>query len=187
MLQSALWLQIHQTLSIHDLEVADMIRQYELVERVLKYDPQADEELLNRAYIYALRAHGMQRRASGDLFFSHPLEVASILADLKLDDATIAAAILHDTVEDTKATQEEINTPFGSEIGALVDGLTKIERLDFVSKQTSHAENLRKLLLAITQDIRVLLIKLADRLHNMRTLEHMAPEKRQRIAEETLD
>ncbi len=187
MLQSALWLQIHQTLSIHDLEVADMIRQYELVERVLKYDPQADEELLNRAYIYAMRAHGMQRRASGDLFFSHPLEVASILADLKLDDATIAAAILHDTVEDTKATQEEINTLFGSEIGALVDGLTKIERLDFVSKQTSHAENLRKLLLAITQDIRVLLIKLADRLHNMRTLEHMAPEKRQRIAEETLD
>jgi GTP pyrophosphokinase len=164
-----------------------MMRQYELVERVKRYNPSADEALLNRAYVYAMMAHGNQKRASGDLFFGHPLEVAAILTDLKLDDATIAAAVLHDTVEDTQATLEEINKTFGPQIGALVDGLTKIKRLDLVSKRAAQGENFRKLLLAIADDVRVLLVKLADRLHNMRTLQFMPPEKRQRIAQETLE
>ncbi len=163
------------------------MRQYELVEKVISYDPRADEALLNRAYVYAMRAHGSQKRASGDPYFSHPLEVAAILTDLKLDDATIATALLHDTIEDTDATREEIDTIFGTEIGALVDGLTKINRLDLVSKQAAQAENLRKLLLAVADDARVLLVKLADRLHNMRTIGHVDTEKRARIAQETMD
>ena len=164
-----------------------MMRQYELVERVKRYDPAADEALLNRAYVYAMRAHGTQTRASGDPFVAHPLEVASILTDLRLDTATIVAAVLHDTVEDTEATLEEIGRLFGPEVAALVDGLTKIKRLDLVSRQAAQGENFRKLLLAIAADLRVLLVKLADRLHNMRTLGFMAPEKRARIAQETLD
>lgn len=164
-----------------------MMRQYELVERVKRYNPSANEALLNRAYVYAMMAHGSQKRASGDLFFGHPLEVAAILTDLKLDDATIAAAVLHDTVEDTQATLEEINKTFGPQIGALVDGLTKIKRLDLVSKRAAQGENFRKLLLAVADDVRVLLVKLADRLHNMRTLQFMPADKRKRIAEETLD
>ncbi|MFL4990031.1 MAG: RelA/SpoT family protein [Microvirga sp.] len=164
-----------------------MMRQYELVERVKRYNPSANEALLNRAYVYAMMAHGNQKRASGDLFFGHPLEVAAILTDLKLDEATIAAAVLHDTVEDTQATLEEINKTFGPQIGALVDGLTKIKRLDLVSKRAAQGENFRKLLLAVADDVRVLLVKLADRLHNMRTLQFMPPDKRKRIAEETLD
>ncbi|HSP23727.1 MAG TPA: bifunctional (p)ppGpp synthetase/guanosine-3',5'-bis(diphosphate) 3'-pyrophosphohydrolase [Saliniramus sp.] len=164
-----------------------MMRQYELVERVKRYNPATDETLLNKAYIYAMRAHGNQKRASGDLFFGHPLEVAAILTDLKLDDATIVAAVLHDTIEDTEATLEEINHLFNPEIGALVDGLTKIKRLDLVSKRAAQGENFRKLLLAIAADVRVLLVKLADRLHNMRTLHFMPVEKRARIAEETLE
>src|SRR4051794_1243959 len=164
-----------------------MMRQYQLVERVKRYNPVADEGLLNRAYVYAMMAHGGQKRASGDEFFAHPLEVAAILTDLKLDDATIAAAVLHDTVEDTTATLDEINRSFGQEIGGLVDGLTKIKRLDLVSKRAAQGENFRKLLLAIAADIRVLLVKLADRLHNMRTLHFMPADKRQRIAEETLE
>ncbi|WP_295555546.1 bifunctional (p)ppGpp synthetase/guanosine-3',5'-bis(diphosphate) 3'-pyrophosphohydrolase [uncultured Hyphomicrobium sp.] len=164
-----------------------MMRQYELVERVQKYDPTADEALLNRAYVYAMRAHGNQKRASGAPYFSHPLEVAAILTDLKLDDATIVTALLHDVIEDTDATRAEIDQLFGPEIGALVDGLTKIKRLDLVSKKAEQAENFRKLLIAISSDIRVLLVKLADRLHNMRTLEHMKPESRKRVSEETLE
>ena len=164
-----------------------MMRQYELVERVRRYNPAADEALLDRAYVYAMMAHGSQTRASGDLYFGHPLEVAAILTDLKLDDATIAAAVLHDTVEDTATTLEEINKIFGPEIGTLVDGLTKIKRLDLVSKRAAQGENFRKLLLAIAEDVRVLLVKLADRLHNMRTLHFMPPDKRKRIAEETLE
>ena len=164
-----------------------MMRQYELVERVLKYDPKANEALLNRAYVYAMKAHSNQKRASGDPYFSHPLEVAAILTDLKLDDATIATALLHDVIEDTAATRAEIDQLFGLEIGALVDGLTKIKRLDLVSKKAEQAESFRKLLVAISTDIRVLLVKLADRLHNMRTLEHNKPESRKRNSEETLD
>ena len=164
-----------------------MMRQYELVERVTSYDPDADEDMLNRAYVYAMKAHGHQVRASGDPYFTHPLEVAAILTDMKLDDATIAAALLHDVVEDTEATHQEIEDLFGPEISGLVEGLTKIKRLDLISKEAAQAENLRKLLLAMARDARVLLVKLADRLHNMRTLHHVKPEKRARIAQETMD
>ncbi len=164
-----------------------MMRQYELVERVTRYDPDANEDLLNRAYVYAMKAHGDQTRASGEAYFNHPLEVAAILADMRLDDATIAAALLHDTVEDTEATHQDIKEKFGPEIAALVEGLTKIKKLDLVTKEANQAENLRKLLLAMSRDVRVLLVKLADRLHNMRTLDHVKPEKRVRIAHETMD
>ncbi|MCA1453421.1 bifunctional (p)ppGpp synthetase/guanosine-3',5'-bis(diphosphate) 3'-pyrophosphohydrolase [Bradyrhizobium sp. BRP22] len=164
-----------------------MMRQYDLVERVRSYNPDTNEDLLNRAYVYAMKAHGTQTRASGDPYFSHPLEVAAILTGLKLDDATIVAALLHDTIEDTEATRAEIDQVFGHEIGALVEGLTKLKRLELVSREAKQAENLRKLLLAIADDVRVLLIKLADRLHNMRTLEFVPPASRRRIAEETLD
>src|SRR6266702_2300244 len=168
-------------------EKPQMMRQYDLIERVKRYNPNTSEALLNRAYVYAMKAHGEQTRASGDPYFSHPLEVAAILTDLKLDDATIVAALLHDTIEDTEATRAEIDQIFGSEIGALVEGLTKLKRLELVSREAKQAENLRKLLLAIADDVRVLLIKLADRLHNSRTLEFVPPESRRRIAEETLD
>jgi RelA/SpoT family (p)ppGpp synthetase len=164
-----------------------MMRQYDLIERVRRYNPNTNEALLNRAYVYAMKAHGEQRRASGDPYFSHPIEVAAILTDLKLDDATIAAALLHDTIEDTAATRTEIDSLFGPDIGRLVEGLTKLKRLDLVTKEAKQAENLRKLLLAIADDVRVLLIKLADRLHNMRTLHFMPPASRRRAAEETLD
>ena len=164
-----------------------MMRQYDLIERVKRYNPATSEPLLNRAYVYAMRAHGEQKRASGDPYFSHPLEVAAILTDLKLDDATIAAALLHDTIEDTAATRAEIDAMFGRDIGTLVEGLTKLKKLDLVTKEAKQAENLRRLLLAIADDVRVLLIKLADRLHNMRTLSHVPPETRRRSAQETLD
>jgi guanosine-3',5'-bis(diphosphate) 3'-pyrophosphohydrolase len=164
-----------------------MMRQYELVERVQAYNPNVDEQLLNKAYVYAMQKHGSQKRASGDPYFNHPLEVAAILTELKLDDASIAVGLLHDTIEDTDATRAEIDQLFGGEIGTIVDGLTKIDRLNLVSREEAQAENLRKLLLAISQDVRVLLVKLADRLHNMRTLQFMPPEKQRRIAQETMD
>src|SRR4029079_1545308 len=164
-----------------------MMRQYELVERVLDYDPKADEALLNRAYVYAMKGHGNQKRASGDHYFSHRLEVAAILTDLKLDDATIVTALLHDVIEDTPITRAEIDQLFGPEIGRLVDGLTKIRRLDLVSKKAEQAENFPKLLVDISSYTLILRVKLADRVHNMRTLEHVKPETRKRISEETLD
>ncbi len=164
-----------------------MMRQYDLIERVRRYNPKTNEALLNRAYVYAMKAHGEQQRASGDPYFSHPIEVAAILTDLKLDDATIAAALLHDTIEDTATTRVEIDGLFGHDIGTLVDGLTKLKKLDLVTKEAKQAENLRKLLLAIASDVRVLLVKLADRLHNMRTLVYMPVEARRRVAEETLE
>ncbi|RVK03782.1 bifunctional (p)ppGpp synthetase/guanosine-3',5'-bis(diphosphate) 3'-pyrophosphohydrolase, partial [Sinorhizobium meliloti] len=164
-----------------------MMRQYELVERVQKYKPDVNEALLNKAYVYAMQKHGQQKRASGDPYISHPLEVAAILTEMHLDESTIAVALLHDTIEDTTATRQEIDDLFGEDIGALVEGLTKIKKLDLVTKKAKQAENLRKLLLAISDDVRVLLVKLADRLHNMRTLDHMSAEKRARISEETMD
>src|SRR5574337_107184 len=164
-----------------------MMRQYELVERVRRYNPNADEDMLNRAYVFAMKAHGSQKRASGDPYFSHPLEVAAILTELKVDDATIVAAMLHDTIEDTAVTRADVDKAFGEEIGGLVDGLTKLGKLDFVTKHAEQAENFRKLLLAIADDARVLLVKLADRLHNMRTLKFMPPAKRARSAQDTLD
>ncbi|MEP5699956.1 MAG: bifunctional (p)ppGpp synthetase/guanosine-3',5'-bis(diphosphate) 3'-pyrophosphohydrolase [Sneathiella sp.] len=165
-----------------------MLRQVELVERVLRYDPQADEDLLNRAYIFTVKTHGSQIRASGDPYFSHPIEVAGILTELKLDTATIITALLHDTIEDTVATQEEIEKIFGTEISVLVDGVTKLSQLELQSDRTKQAENFSKLLVAMSNDIRVLLVKLADRLHNMRTLHFIKkPEKRLRIATETME
>ncbi len=165
-----------------------MIRQYELVEKVRSYDRDVDEDLLNRAYVYSMKAHGAQTRASGDPYFSHPLEVAGILTEMHLDGASIVTALLHDTIEDTYATLEEIEGMFGCEIARLVDGVTKLSRIELQSDQTKQAENFRKLVLAMSEDIRVLLVKLADRLHNMRTLGHVEnPDKRRRIARETLD
>ncbi|PBB70157.1 bifunctional (p)ppGpp synthetase/guanosine-3',5'-bis(diphosphate) 3'-pyrophosphohydrolase [Mesorhizobium sp. WSM4312] len=164
-----------------------MMRQYELVERVQRYKPDVNEALLNKAYVYAMQKHGHQKRASGDPYFSHPLEVAAILTEMHMDEATIAVALLHDTIEDTTATRAEIDDLFGPEMGKLVEGLTKLKKLDLVSKKAEQAENLRKLLLAISEDVRVLLVKLADRLHNMRTLDHVPEAKRLRIAEETMD
>jgi guanosine-3',5'-bis(diphosphate) 3'-pyrophosphohydrolase len=165
-----------------------MIRQYELVERVRAYDPSADEDALNRAYVYAMKMHGSQTRASGDPYFSHPLEVAGILTDMRLDHNTIIIALLHDTIEDTEATLPEIEKIFGKEVGQLVDGVTKLTRIELQSDRTKQAENFRKLVLAMSEDIRVLLVKLADRLHNMRTLHYIeSEEKRHRIAAETMD
>ncbi len=165
-----------------------MLRQYELVERVKAYDPDADEDLLNRAYVFSMKAHGSQLRASGDPYFSHLIEVAGILTDLKLDDETIATGILHDTIEDTVATQEQIDRLFGASVGRLVDGVTKLSKIEAQTDSERQAENLRKFLLAMSTDIRVLLVKLADRLHNMRTLHFIKSEdKRRRIARETMD
>lgn len=165
-----------------------MIRQYELVERIKAYDPSTNEDMVNRAYVYAMKMHGSQKRASGDPYFSHPLEVAGILTDMKLDAASICTALLHDTVEDTEATLEDIKKLFGDEVERLVDGVTKLSKIEFQSAQEKQAENFRKLVLAMSEDIRVLLVKLADRLHNMRTLHHIPkPEKRKRIALETIE
>ncbi|CUX24982.1 RelA/SpoT family protein [Agrobacterium radiobacter] len=164
-----------------------MMRQYELVERVQKYKPDANEALLNKAYVYAMQKHGQQKRANGDPYISHPLEVAAILTEMHLDESTIAVALLHDTIEDTTATRAEIDELFGEDIGRLVEGLTKLKKLDLVTRKAKQAENLRKLLLAISDDVRVLLVKLADRLHNMRTMEYMPADKRSRISEETME
>jgi len=165
-----------------------LMRQTELVDRVKTYDADADEALLNRAYVYAMKAHGQQFRASGDPYFAHPLEVAGILTELKLDVPTIATALLHDTIEDTSVTYDDIKENFGEEIAGLVDGVTKLSKLELFSERTKQAENFRKLMLAMSNDIRVLLVKLADRLHNMRTLHFIKnAEKRRRIAQETVD
>jgi guanosine-3',5'-bis(diphosphate) 3'-pyrophosphohydrolase len=165
-----------------------VIRQFELVERIQAYDPSASEELINRAYVFAMKAHGSQRRASGDPYFSHPLEVAGILTHYKLDTDTIITALLHDTIEDTEISLEDVEASFGKSVARLVDGVTKLTRIEFQSDQAKQAENFRKFVLAMSADIRVLLVKLADRLHNMRTLHYIKrPEKRQRIARETMD
>ncbi len=164
-----------------------MIRQTELLELVQAYNPNTDEALLNRAYVYGGKAHAKQLRASGEPYFGHPLEVAAILTELKLDDATIVTALLHDTIEDTEATYEEIRELFGEEIAELVDGVTKLNRLEMTSKEQEQAENFRKLLIAMAKDVRVILVKLADRLHNIRTLGPFRPDKRERIARETME
>ncbi|MPT46852.1 MAG: bifunctional (p)ppGpp synthetase/guanosine-3',5'-bis(diphosphate) 3'-pyrophosphohydrolase [Sphingobium sp.] len=165
-----------------------MLRQYELVERVKRYNPDADEALLNRAYVFSVQKHGSQKRASGDPYFSHPIEVAGILTDFRMDDKTIVTALLHDTLEDTVTTYEEIEELFGADIARLVDGVTKLSKIEAQSATERAAENLRKFLLAMSDDIRVLLVKLADRLHNMRTLHFISKEeKRRRIARETME
>lgn len=164
-----------------------MLRQYELVDLVKSYDPDADEDALNRAYVFAMKKHGAQLRTSGDPYYSHPVEVAGILTKFKLDSVSIIAGLLHDTVEDTDTTVEEVRELFSDQVAQIVDGLTKLAKIEQKSANNKQAENFRKLLLAMSEDIRVLLIKLADRLHNMRTLHFCAPEKRARIARETLD
>ncbi len=164
-----------------------MIRQFELVDLVKAYNPDTDEALLNRAYVFGAKAHANQQRANGEPYFGHPLEVAKILTGLKLDDATIVTALLHDTVEDTDATRDQVQKLFGKEVAQLVDGVTKLGKLELSSKETAQAENFRKLLMAMSKDVRVLLVKLADRLHNMRTINFLRPEKRTRIARETMD
>ena len=164
------------------------MRQYELVERVRAYDPEVDEDRLNRAYVFTVAKHGAQKRASGDPYFSHPIEVAGLMTDLRMDEDTIITALLHDTIEDTLVTREEVEETFGEEVARLVDGVTKLSKIEAQTEDERAAENLRKFLLAMSDDLRVLLVKLADRLHNMRTL-HFVPseEKRLRIARETMD
>ena len=165
-----------------------MLRQYELVERIKAYDPDADEPLINRAYVYAMLQHGNQTRASGDPYISHPVEVAGLLTGIRLDGASIITALLHDTVEDTDATIPDIRRMFGSEIARLVDGVTQLSKIELQSAGSRQAENFRKLVLALSDDIRVLLVKLADRLHNMRTLHCIAdPNRRRRKAAETME
>lgn len=165
-----------------------LIRQHELVDRVREYDPHVDEQMLNRAYVFSMKAHGGQTRKSGDPYFIHPLAVAAILTDLKADPATVATALLHDVVEDTTVTVAEIEKRFGVEIAGLVDGVTKLSKIELKSEASKQAENFRKLVVAMAEDVRVLLVKLADRLHNMRTLHHVSDaEKRRKVALETME
>lgn len=167
------------------------LRQFELVERVKAYDPSADEALINKAYIFTIKAHGGQTRHSGDPYFAHPIEVAGILANLHLDVASICTALLHDVLEDTDVTREEMAEQFTAEIAELVDGVTKLSQLELspsVSRERAQAENFQKFVLAMSRDVRVLLVKLCDRLHNMRTLQyHPKQASRERIARETLE
>jgi guanosine-3',5'-bis(diphosphate) 3'-pyrophosphohydrolase len=164
-----------------------MIRFETIIEKLRKNHPSVDEELLRRAYLFSARQHRGQTRQSGEPYLVHPLEVANILADLNLDPICVATGLLHDIVEDTETSAEEIEEYFGPEIAHLVDGLTKISKLDHASTEERQALNMRKMLLAMVDDVRVVLVKLADRLHNMRTLEYLPGEKRRRIAQETLD
>ena len=164
-----------------------MARINEIVDQVEQNLPNADVGLLQRAYVYSARVHQGQMRLSGEPYLTHPLAVASILADMRLDPVTVAVGLLHDTIEDTFATEEEIREEFGDEIADLVVGLTKLSKVEFQSREEQQAENFRKMLLAMAKDIRIILIKLADRLHNMRTLEYMDEDARRRISTETLD
>ncbi len=160
---------------------------YNLLEKIEKYNSNPDEKLLKGAFDYAREAHGNQLRKSGELFFSHPLEVANILASLEMDCESVAAGLLHDVIEDTEHSQREIKEKFGEEVAMLVEGVTKLEKIPFTSKEEQQIENLRKMFLAMASDIRVIIIKLADRLHNMRTLKSMPEEKQREKAKETLD
>jgi GTP pyrophosphokinase len=162
-----------------------MLRFNDIADRVLEYDPECDLTLLQRAYVFSAKVHEGQERLSGEPYLVHPLEVAGILAEMRLDAVTIAAGLLHDTVEDTLASVEELRRLFGEEVAFLVEGLTKLSKLEFKSAKERQAENFRKMLIAMSKDIRILLIKLADRLHNMRTLQFVGEDSRRRIAEET--
>ncbi len=164
-----------------------MTRFRELVRRVREARPNDDFDLLQRAYEFSARLHGNQKRRSGEAYIIHPLEVALVLAEMKMDAVCIAAGLLHDAVEDTPCTPDEVTRLFGPTVAHLVDGVTKIDKLDFTSQGARQAENVRKMLLAMVDDIRVILIKLADRLHNMRTLQHMPEDKQRRIARETME
>src|SRR6476619_1759601 len=167
-----------------------MIRLNDILQRVASYHPDPDLDIIKKAYVYSAKVHQGQLRKSGEPYLVHPLEVAGLLAQLKLDEASIVTGLLHDTIEDTLATPEELTELFGPEIAQLVDGVTKLSKFSAsptLSQEEKQAENFRKMLVAMAQDIRVILVKLADRTHNMRTLDHMAEEKQARIAQETLD
>src|SRR4029450_10809567 len=164
-----------------------MIRIEDIVEKVATNHAQADLDLLRRAYLFSAKEHKGQKRASGESYLVHPLEVANILADMRLDEVSVSTGLLHDVVEDTLVDLETIRKYFGDDVTLLVDGLTKISQISNVSHEEQQAENVRKMLLAMVNDVRVVLVKLADRLHNMRTLHHLKPEKRKRIAQETMD
>ncbi len=166
---------------------ATYLRQFELIEKIKAYDPSADEDLLNRAYVYAVKMHGSQKRASGDPYFAHPVQVAGILTEYRLDTTAIVTALLHDVIEDTDASKADIARLFGEDVAELVEGVTKLSRLELQAEHVRQAENLRKFILAVSKDVRVLLVKLADRLHNMRTLQYVRPAKRERISRETLE
>ncbi len=159
----------------------------DIINKVLQYNDHANIDIVNKAYVFTAKAHEGQMRKSGHPYVIHPLEVANILADMKLDVASVAAAILHDTIEDTAASKEQIESIFGRDIAELVDGVTKLSKLNFISNEDRQAENFRKMIIAMSKDIRVILIKLADRLNNLRTLQFMPEEKQMRIAKETLD
>ena len=163
------------------------LRFIELMDKVRRNRPGDDLDTLRRAYDFAAEQHKTQLRLSGEPYLSHPVEVAHVLADMKLDVTSICAALLHDVVEDTKIRTEKIAEQFGPDVGRLVEGVTKISRLDLLAPETRQAENVRKMLLAMVDDVRVVMVKLADRVHNMRTLEYLEPERQKRIAQETLD
>src|SRR6202051_206707 len=159
----------------------------ELMKRIHENRPQDDLSIVKKAYDYSLKNHEGQTRASGEPYLVHPLEVALVLAEMKMDPVAIAAGLLHDSVEDTSVTIVDIRKEFGEQVAHIVEGVTKISQIDFSTREEQQAENLRKMMLAMVDDIRVVLIKLADRLHNMRTLEHLPPDRQQKIARETLD
>ncbi|HEY1100923.1 MAG TPA: HD domain-containing protein, partial [Myxococcota bacterium] len=158
------------------------LRLNDILEAVAAYNPHADVDLIKKAYVYCAKVHAGQVRKTGEPYLIHPLAVSSILAQLKLDDASICAGLLHDTVEDTLATVESVQELFGKDIADIVDGVTKLGMVKFNTAEEKLAENFRKMLVAMSRDIRVLLVKLADRLHNMRTLEHMKPDRQEAIA-----
>ncbi len=164
-----------------------MIRLSDILDRIASHHPNADLDVINKAYVFSAKMHQGQTRRSGEPYLIHPMEVAAILADMRLDVASVCTGLLHDAIEDTLATYEEVEAIFGKEIADLVDGVTKLSKMQFATKEERAAENFRKMLLAMARDIRVILVKLADRLHNMRTLEHLAPEKQRKVAQETLD
>ena len=174
-------------MAVKEAGFAAKIRFEDIREKVETYAPDADIELLRRAYIFSAMEHRGQMRQSGEPYLNHPLEVANILADLKLDVISVAVGLLHDVLEDTLTTRDVIEEYFGKEVAGLVEGLSKISKIPFTSEAEKQAENFRKMLLAMVDDIRVILVKLADRLHNMRTLSALPPEKRERIARETLE
>src|SRR3984957_851803 len=164
-----------------------MLQAEQLIERIRTYQPTVDADLIQRAYDYSFKMHAGQTRKSGEPYVVHPVSVAGIIADLRLDSASVCAGLLHDVVEDTLATTDDITKVFGVEIAELVDGVTKLSKINFTSKEDRQAENFRKMVIAMARDIRVLVIKLCDRRDNMRTLEHMKPEAQERIARETLE
>src|SRR5690348_12235807 len=164
-----------------------MLQATDLIHRVHAYHPTADVELIQRAYDFSHRAHQGQLRKSGDPYFVHPASVAGIITELRLDTASVCAGLLHDVVEDTLLSLGEVEKEFGGEIASLVDGVTKLSKINFTSKEDRQAENFRKMVVAMARDIRVLLVKLCDRVDNMRTLQHMKPEAQERIARETME